>query len=102
MTTLATLEAADCEPLVGEGFVMDVDGTCRLDVRLIEVTRLGERDPGQAGRAEPFSLLFRGPADAVAAQGTYAVAHARLGTLRIFLVPIGPDEQGMRYEAVFN
>jgi hypothetical protein len=25
-----------------------------------------------------------------------------MGTLDLFLVPIGPDYQGMRYEAVFN
>jgi hypothetical protein len=30
------------------------------------------------------------------------VRHAQLGAMEIFLVPIGPDEGGMRYEAIFT
>ena len=48
-----------------------------------------------------FSLLFRGPVDPFLSQGTYRLDHAELGALDIFLVPIGPDAEGMRYEAVF-
>ena len=35
-------------------------------------------------------------------QGTYPMEHETLGRLEVFLVPLGPDAQGMRYEAVFN
>jgi hypothetical protein len=34
-------------------------------------------------------------------QATYPVEHDELGRMEIFLVPIGPDGSGMRYEAVF-
>jgi hypothetical protein len=50
---------------------------------------------------QPFSLLFRGPAESVLPQATYPLQHAQLGTLAIFLVPISRGADGVRYEAVF-
>jgi hypothetical protein len=35
-------------------------------------------------------------------QAIYAMRHPTLGALDVFLVPIGPDAVGMRYQAVFN
>jgi hypothetical protein len=35
-------------------------------------------------------------------QRTYEVEHQDMGLFALFLVPIGPDDEGMRYEAVFN
>jgi hypothetical protein len=35
-------------------------------------------------------------------QRIYAVHHPALGAFDLFLVPIGPDGEGMRYEAVFT
>ena len=32
----------------------------------------------------------------------YRVEHEDIGSFEIFLVPIGPDEKGMKYEAVFT
>ncbi len=58
------------------------------------------QDLGQ--RRPPFSLVFRGPGEPVLAQRLYALDNETLGRLEIFLVPIGPDDEGMRYEAVFN
>jgi len=28
--------------------------------------------------------------------------HPGIGTFELFLVPIGPDEKGLRYEAIFT
>jgi hypothetical protein len=53
-------------------------------------------------RLENFSLLFRGPLEPVFPQCIYRLSHATLGGIELFLVPLGPDGQGMRYEAVFN
>jgi len=51
----------------------------------------------------PFSLLFRTPEPGTyPAQGTWEVGHPTLGNLFIFLVPLGPDERGMRIEAIFT
>ena len=51
---------------------------------------------------EQFSLLFRGPVSPVMQQCTAKLEHDKLGSLELFLVPIGPDEKGMRYQAVFS
>jgi hypothetical protein len=48
-----------------------------------------------------FSVVFRGLMAPVLPQGTYHFTHAELGELDLFLVPIGPDSEGMRYEAAF-
>ena len=46
--------------------------------------------------------MFRGPLDASLAQKAHAIEHDALGTGSLFLVPIGRDEGGYTYEAVFN
>ena len=51
---------------------------------------------------EQFSLLFRGPVSPVMQQCTAKLEHEKLGSLELFLVPLGPDEKGMRYQAVFS
>lgn len=53
-------------------------------------------------RAEPFSVVLRGPRAPMLRQATYAVRHPSLGRLELFLVPLGPDAQGPRYEVTFN
>jgi hypothetical protein len=35
-------------------------------------------------------------------QRIYRLEHAALDPLEIFIVPIGPDAEGMRYQAVFT
>jgi len=53
-------------------------------------------------RAAPFTLILRGPRTPLLAQATYAVRHPRRGMIEIFLVPIGQDADGTRYEVTFN
>jgi Domain of unknown function (DUF6916) len=91
---LENLTAADFAPHVGTTFRLED----QLDLELVDVTE-GER-PGE-GR-QPFSLLFRGPREPLVAQRIYRLDHDALGLLEIFLVPIGLDEDGARYEAVFT
>ena len=52
-------------------------------------------------RSEPFALLFRGPAEQALRQDTYEVEHPALGRFLLFIVPVGFDEAGRYYEAVF-
>jgi hypothetical protein len=48
-------------------------------------------------------LLFRGPTQPALTQGTYVLeGPADIGRLALFLVPVGPDAEGLCYEAVFN
>jgi hypothetical protein len=58
----------------------------------------------------PFSVVFHGPLEPVLPQGIHRLEHEGLGTLELFVVPIGPDEPddpgeaatAMRYEVVFG
>jgi hypothetical protein len=73
-----------------------------LDLHLIQTRALGVRHLDNTAQREPFALVFRQAAGVLLPQRIYAVEHAALGILSIFLVPIGPDASGMRYEAIFN
>ncbi len=56
--------------------------------------------PYRAARA--FSLVFVGPAERAVMQQTCAFSHPQLGAFDLFIVPLGPDDEGMRYEAVIS
>lgn len=58
--------------------------------------------PAHRLRPAPFSLVLRGPRAPLLPQATYALVHPRLGRIEVFLVPLGQDAQGTRYEATFN
>lgn len=90
---------------LNDTFRIRVDESTCLDLELIEVTPLPVRSPrrGSAPPARtPFSLVFRGPKDPLLSQRIYRFEHESLGDLDIFIVPIGPDDEGVLYEAVFN
>ena len=88
---------------VGEPFEVGADGVPAVTMELadaVEGTEPGGPGP-DGGQRRQFSLVFRGPAGPVLPQATYRLDHAELGELELFLVPIGPDAGGMRYEAAF-
>jgi hypothetical protein len=84
-------------------FRIHFDPAGPVETELVEATLLRSRAQGGGppGR-EPFSLVFRGPKEPWFPQRIYRVEHERMGSFDLFLVPIGPDAAGMRYEAVFN
>jgi hypothetical protein len=85
-------------PLLGETFRIHPEDALPVEAELISAEPYGEQNAG--GRVA-FSIVFRGPSQPVLAQMTYRIEHAVLGSFDLFIVPIGPDEAGMRYEAVF-
>ena len=88
---------------VSETFEVRDDSVAAVTLTLAETSisdASGGTGPDGAERHQ-FSLVFRGPVDPLLPQRTYRLEHAELGALDIFLVPIGPDSEGMRYEAVF-
>jgi hypothetical protein len=89
-------------PLLDDAFVLQADaaGAAPLTVRLTEATAVGPPS-GPQSRA-PFSLLFRGPAAPILPQRIYRLEHPGLGAFAVFLVPLEPDADGARYEAVFG
>lgn len=68
-----------------------------ISMELIEVTEQNDNP-----RLEQFTLVFRGPRELLLSQGVHPLEHEKLGRMELFLVPIGPDETGLRYEAIFN
>ena len=102
-----TLRYASFAPLVGESFRLESGPGAALELALIEAKRLGPGaednvEEDENGQRRPFSLLFRGPAAPRLDQGTFRLEHGVLGALDIFLVPMEPDAEGPRYEAVFT
>jgi hypothetical protein len=94
---IAQLTAADFAPHV-EGHFHIAQPAGDVTLRLVEIQRFGEAlRPGGA-----FSLLFISPPGPFLQQAIYPVANTELGTLELFLVPLGPRDGGNSYEAVFT
>ncbi len=73
-----------------------------LQLELIEATAIRTNGEPPDGKRAPFSVVFRGPKEVPLAQMIYDIEHQDMGSLPLFMVPIGPDDQGMLYEVVFN
>jgi hypothetical protein len=102
VTELDRLAKDDFDPHVGDEFELELGGDRTLTLELVSSDPLSSDTVERATRA-PFSLIFRSSGERRhARQQIYTVRHAELGAMAIFLVPIGPDERGMRYEAVFT
>jgi hypothetical protein len=92
-TTIETFK-----PAVGDAFTVGGEGGAKVELLLVEAV---PKDGGPHAPRPAFSLLFHGPADPLLAQATYRFEHARLGAMEIFIVPLGRDEHGSVYEALF-
>jgi hypothetical protein len=91
-------------PAIGQRFALTGGDAPSLDLELLEASPQNPEAPAAdaAGKRAPFSLLFRGPSDPVLPQHIYKLEHNTLGVLEIFLVPVGTDETGTTYQAVFG
>lgn len=90
------LSLADFEAFVGEPYdIVFADGT------LPAVLEKAQALPRSAREAGAFRLEWRGPADPVLEQAIYRFRRdERL--FDMFIVPVGRDERGTLYEAIFN
>ena len=78
-----------------------ITGDNPVELELTEVKGYLSKPNEQTGM-ERFSAYFHGPADHYLRQASYPLEHDVMGAFELFLVPIGRDEKGLRYEAVFN
>ena len=78
-------------------FRLQAETSDPIELELVELKE-GTSSP----RHEQFSLLFHGPQNSFLQQMIYQLDHEKLGRLELFLVPVGTDQQGFQYEAVFN
>jgi len=73
------------------------DAETRLEI--VEVRELS----ASARPVTPFALTLRDTgAKHAMPQGVYAFQHPLHGSIELFIVPIGPDREGMCYEVIFN
>jgi hypothetical protein len=77
------------------------NGERPIDLELDEIKEF-KAGPNDQHGLERFSLFFYGPSDLLIHQQTIRLAHERMGEFYIFIVPVGQDERGHIYEAVFN
>jgi len=86
---------------VGQPFAIDEPDAPAIGLTLIKVEPLPTYNRPLAGRA-PFSLIFPTTGEFVLMQRLYALRHATLGALTIFLVPFGKTGDTATYQAIFN
>ena len=87
-------------PLVGSDFLLHVDPDHRIRMKLIELTPLAPvtTHADLPIRQDPFSMVFRTVDGSHIDQRTYVVEHPHVGTIEMFVVPIGMGE----HEVIFN
>lgn len=88
-------------PLLGQGFSLRLENGETYTLELEEAVSLGSA--AGPGFRQPFALHLRHPrGDAFLPQRTYCLEHPTLGAFDLFIVPLGPDARGMRYEIIFS
>jgi Domain of unknown function (DUF6916) len=97
MPDLSSLTAEQFAERLKETFALTAPGVA-FDLVLVEVEKLGMARPGR----NAFSLLFRGPAKPILPQAIYRIENPAMGAIELFLVPLGPRDGGICYEAVFT
>lgn len=97
---LDKLNVVDFQPYLNQTFSIHFAPEVTLPAELISVVAWGSETEKYR---QPFTLEFRtAQKNEYYQQGTFIVLHPSVGELPIFLVPIGADAEGMRYEAVFT
>lgn len=87
-------------PFLHQKFQIRCDFADPFEAELMETKAMGEGASDTKRR--PFSVVLRGPEQQEPMQGLYRITHEKMGTMELFLVPFGSDDEGMLYEAVFT
>lgn len=88
------------EDFVGhQGEVFLVGEPAAVELTLTSVTTWGPPAPERA--RQPFSVVLHGPLLPVLAETIQLFRHPAMGEFEIFIVPNGPEEGRMRYQADF-
>lgn len=96
------LRSSNFLPYVNDLFQVHLDHGEVYALELLEVKEVGPIYDKDDKRRQ-FSLLFRNErSDVYLSQAMYTVQHAQMGDLTLFVVPLGPQADGMRYEVLFT
>jgi hypothetical protein len=101
MKDLKDIRHEDFQPCLQGMFEVRVDDGNPVELELIEVKPFGEAASDGKTR-QPFCLLFRGPLEPALPQQIHCLENPELGEISLFLVAVGPDEDGMLYDVTFN
>jgi hypothetical protein len=97
---LDQLQLSDFTPLLHQTLPLRFTPEVTLPAELVEAREINSYSPAER---KPFSLIFRTQQKKeYYQQSTCVVEHPEKGDLTLFLVPLGFDHDGMRYEAVFT
>lgn len=97
---IALLTLNDFDTLINNVFAIRISDEIQLEAELIELTKLNNYSPLERN---PFSIVFRTEQkNEYYEQGIFTVVHPEKGDLQLFLSPLGFDDVGMKYEAVFS
>jgi hypothetical protein len=98
--TLQLLTASDFHLQVGTDFFIhftdEATGIAQLE-KVVDLPRYANLE------RQPFSILLQTKQkERYYQQAIYTIEQPALGSMQIFLVPVGCNEKGMQYEAVFS
>nr|WP_294782254.1 hypothetical protein [uncultured Flavobacterium sp.] len=97
---ISLLTVNNFNSLLNTIFVIKISEEIELDAELISVTEFNNYSPLDR---TPFSLIFRtNQKNEYYEQGIFLIIHPDKGNLELFLTPLGFDEVGMKYEAIFS
>ena len=82
-------------------FRLQVNAPKPIDLTLVGVESRPSDATEEQGM-ERFSVVFLGSPEFLLPQNTYRLIHPEMGEFDIFLVAIGKETDGYRYEAVYN
>lgn len=72
-----------------------------VDCKLVEISST-QKLTGPAGNFTAFSLLFSAPTGSVTESQIYQVSHPQMGSMELFLSPVGKPSDRISLEAVFS
>lgn len=93
----AVLEHEEFTKHLNTRFRIQLSEAETLEAELIEIS-----EHLVSPRQERFAITFRTANETLLSQGLRRLVHDQMGSLDLFLVPIGRDEEATYYEAVFN
>lgn len=93
----ATLTHEEFSKHLNTTFRIRLNDATAIDAELIEVS-----EHLVSPRQERFAIVFRISNEQMLTQGLAPIEHDQMGAFQLFIVPIGRDEHGTSYEAVFN
>ena len=102
---LETFTASTFAGRIGETFGIRRGPSDVVQVQLVNVSELGSESTEterRATRRTPFSVLFQGPMEILLPQAIYRFEHHEMEPFELFIVPIGPAQGGLLYEAIFT